>query len=590
MIDPNISLAVRPMQIEDPATQVGKAVNLINARNELQMAPLRMQATQQQLAAGAMENRQRQMDLEGQEKLRQVYMDVGGDPDKLFPAAVKAGVPPKALMQLQQQLLEHATAKAKLDETTLANQAAKNDQLNSLLQPVVAEADPAKQQALWDQQMQAGLAKGLVTPQDVQAHPYPGSPDGVKAYAASLMTDKWATSQGTLMKGQAAANEDARKAQLFPTQLLESQTRSQMGQRQADASKLAAAAAQSPAALAAAKASLPPDRAAIFGDMADPTAIARVGLTAPELVTSDQAAKDLAERQHHNKIEENQGQARIGVEQGRLAVERRSQGLDANGQPMQYSDPQGNPINIDPIARQIAAYKMTPASARNYSLSRGLMEQVLAVNPNFDIGVYQQRFNTMKDLAPGGKLGQQALALNTLVRHSDDLIDAVQALGNGSFTPANAGVQKLKQLFGDSAPTSFEQLKQYVAGETTKLVRGGAGTEEDVRNAAASINKANSPKQLLDALKVNFGVAGGKLQALNESVRKATGDNQYTAVDQGAASILQKRGFDTGTMKPVQAGAAKAVSTDLVHKYAVEHNIDDATAKKAFTDKGYTVQ
>jgi hypothetical protein len=268
-----------------------------------------------------------------------------------------------------------------------------------------------------------------------------------------------------------------------------------------------------------------------------------------------------------NPVELAMERTRLSLEQQRLGVERRNAGLDENtGKPLQYADAQGNPINISPLARQIAAYKMSPASARSYNTNRGLMDQVLAVNPNWDIGQYEQRYQTYKDLGPGGKLGQQALALNTLIRHSDDLIDAVKDLGNGNFTPANAGYQKLVQLFGGSAPTNFDQLKQYVAGETVKLVRGGAGNKEDEANAAANINRANSPKQLLDALRINFGVAGGKMQALNQSVRSAINDQKFTALDPGAAQILTNRGYDTETMKPRVAVAAPQKGDRQTHQ------------------------
>jgi len=242
--------------------------------------------------------------------------------------------------------------------------------------------------------------------------------------------------------------------------------------------------------------------------------------------------------------------ARLALDRQRLAIERRNAGLDESGNPIQYSDAAGNPINISPLARQIAAYKMAPLNARNYTSNSGLMNQVLAVNPNWDVGQYQQRYDTFKDLAPGGKLGQTNLALNTLVRHSDDMLDAIEALGNGSFTPANAGWQKFKQVFGSSAPTNFDALKNYVVGETVKLIRGSGGTEGDEKRVSEVLNKAGSPQQLADAMKTNFEVAGGKMQAQNESIRRAIGDQTYTALDPGAKEIMVRRGYDTETFKP----------------------------------------
>jgi hypothetical protein len=322
-----------------------------------------------------------------------------------------------------------------------------------------------------------------------------------------------------------------------------------------------------------------------------------LGKTVDQLTRADiTAARTEWAKSNKNPVELQMEQARLALEQGRLAVERRNAGLDANGQPMQYADANGNPINISPIARGIASYKMAPLTARAYASNRGLMDQVLAVNPNWDIGQYEQRYNTFKDLGPAGKLGGQALALNTLVRHSDDLIEAIKGLGNGPFTPLNAGYQKLVQLFGGSAPTNFDQLKQYVAGETVKLVRGGGGNKTDEENAAANINRANSPSQLMGAMQTNFGVAGGKMQALNQAVRSSINDPKFTALDPGAAQILTNLGYDLETMKPRAAGAGslpkgggKPANAAILQQFLDANGGNKDAARKALGDYGWTI-
>jgi hypothetical protein len=232
-------------------------------------------------------------------------------------------------------------------------------------------------------------------------------------------------------------------------------------------------------------------------------------------------------------------------------------GLNQDGTPIQYTDPTtGQPINISPQARLIATYRLPAPQARQLyaTSSRGMVNQVLAVNPNFDIAKYEERQKTYREMSPGGPIGQQALALNTLVRHSDELMDAIDKLDNTTFTPANAGWQRIRQLLGSSAPTNFDALKTYVTGETVKLVRGGGGTEKDEENVSANINKANSPQQLVDAMKTNFAVAGGKMQALNQSIQTATGDADINVLDQGAQEIMRKRGYDPKTFKPIAPG------------------------------------
>jgi hypothetical protein len=283
-----------------------------------------------------------------------------------------------------------------------------------------------------------------------------------------------------------------------------------------------------------------------------------LGKTVDQLTKDDIAgAKTEWTKASKNPVELAMEQARLGIEQNRLQMERRAQGLDPSGNPLQYRDAQGNPINISADQRLVAAYKMPPTSARQYLTNPAFMEGVTAINPAFDVGRYEQRQKTMNDLTPGGPLGQNALALNTLVRHSDDMMNTIALLKNGSFTPANEAYQRVRQLFGSAAPTNFDQLKNYVVGETVKLIRAGGGTEGDEKRVSDALNRAGSPQQLAEAMRINFEVAGGKMQALNQAVRPVINDPAYSALDPGATAILIRRGYEAETMKPRAAGGPK---------------------------------
>lgn len=213
----------------------------------------------------------------------------------------------------------------------------------------------------------------------------------------------------------------------------------------------------------------------------------------------------------------------------------------------------------DPVAASYANYRTkmplsragSPKAIRAYE---GLLNRVMKIDPAFDENGYDTKKQAALKYAPGGELGNQGLALNTLVRHSDDLIDAVKKLGNGDFTPANAGYQKLRELLGDKAPTNFDQLRDYVSGETVKLIRGGGGSVEDAERASRNLDRQRSPSQLAGALETNFEVAGGKMQALNEQAQKYHLGKDFTVLDEGAKAILDKRGYDTKTLKKLPAG------------------------------------
>lgn len=215
------------------------------------------------------------------------------------------------------------------------------------------------------------------------------------------------------------------------------------------------------------------------------------------------------------------------------------------------------PPTLESSARAIADYNAAPPTGaratygpngRVMARARELFE---ADHPGeqFDNTAWGVKQKAAKDYAPGGDSGKQANALNTLVRHTDDLMDLIPQLGNGKFNPSNAAFQKLKSLFGDQTPTDFDQMKQFLAGETVKLVRGGGGAEGDIEAAQRNISTARSPEQLQGALMTNFEVAGGRMEALNEAARKSHLGKDFSVLDNGATAIARKRGLDPKTLK-----------------------------------------
>jgi len=583
MIDPTIALSYRPPQVESPIEAYGQAMNLRSLANQQQLQQQQLQTGQLQQQALGQENQMRQTQMAQTQALNQAYKDsltIGADGSasvdsgKLTKALAAAGAGSR-IPEVLKGVTEYQQSIANLAKTNSELAALQTDAAGGLGATVKsADYDPRLFMTLAQHAVDAkAVDPKLIGPMmDQVGQALQQDPSGKTAQAlVRRVSDSFIAQSPAQQKLAAEALTAQGAADRGKAALTDAALKQDQADKQAAAMKLAAAGSQ--AEYANALNALPHGLAVQFppaetwNAQTTPKAALRVAMTPEQQTQADQAAANAAETARHNKTEESQGARRIGIEaenaatnQGRLGVERINAGLDANGQPISYADAQGNPINITPLARQIAQYKLPPVSARSYNSNRGLMNQVLAANPNFDIGQYEQRYKTMKDLAPSGPLGQQALALNTLVRHSDDMIDAATALNNGNIQAFNAAAQKIAQWTGKAAPTNFDQLKQYVAGETVKLVRGGGGTKEDVEAAQANLDRANSPDQLMGALRVNFGVAGGKMAALNSAVRTATGNADYTALDPDASQIMQKRGYDPATLKPAASapqGASK---------------------------------
>jgi hypothetical protein len=268
----------------------------------------------------------------------------------------------------------------------------------------------------------------------------------------------------------------------------------------------------------------------------------------------------------------------------------------------QPGQPQTKKAVSDPLAESIANFKTPPPAAPRAGSPRamrtyeGLMARIHAINPDYDVTEYGKKVAAQKDFSSGGKSGQQAIALNTLVRHSDDMLDAIDKLKNGGFTPGNAAMNKLKEIFGDAAPTNFDQLKNYVAGETVKLIRGGGGAEGDIAAAEANIARSRSPEQLAGAIRTNFSVAGGKMQALNAAGSASHLGDKFNVLDKGAAEIMSKRGYDPATLKPLSGaaglphGEGKAIDDATARKFYEAAGGDPARATKLATEAGWKVQ
>jgi hypothetical protein len=267
--------------------------------------------------------------------------------------------------------------------------------------------------------------------------------------------------------------------------------------------------------------------------------------------------------------------ARLGLEQKRFQATTGAGVLD-NGQVTP---------SAEAMAQQIAAYKAPPITGRAATSGLGatVMGRVAQINKDYDQGTWITRKDTLNDFSPKGASGKQAIALNTYVRHTDDLMNLIPQLNNGSFTPGNAAYQKIRQIFGSDAPTNFDQLKNYEAGEAVKVIRGTGGNKEDEEIARASIMRSASPQQLAGALNTSLQVVGGKMQALNQAARKGKLGDDYTVLDPEARTILQKRGYDPETLNKASAapkGQALPASVQTAIQNAIPKGAKVLSVKK----------
>jgi hypothetical protein len=177
------SSAIQPVQLPD---MVGDYAKLAMLKNQLQEAPLRQQALQQQVQAGAIENQQRQTGIDSQKALMRAYSEAGGDLSKTVPLAAKYGASPDALVKLQQSAIEQQSANIKLLQEK-GSRALQEADLYQGAHDAVAQAPAAQRPAAYQQQVQglqqAGIDVSQLPPQ------YPGD-EAFKTFGIALKGHK----------------------------------------------------------------------------------------------------------------------------------------------------------------------------------------------------------------------------------------------------------------------------------------------------------------------------------------------------------------------------------------------------------------
>jgi hypothetical protein len=264
---------------------------------------------------------------------------------------------------------------------------------------------------------------------------------------------------------------------------------------------------------------------------------------------ADQAKIDLektgqANTEAYRAKELAQGAGRLSVEQEKLKLQKEQFGFDTNG-------------GVSSTAKAIVNGDLDPQTVRSMlRRNPGLVEQAKRLDPTWDEANIDSRYETLKEFTNTsvGKAGGQSIALNTLIHHADLYQRVGEALKNGSFRPGNALYNEVSTLFGGPAPTNTALVARFLAGETGKVATGGVPAEGEINGILQKLSTDNSPDQLVNAGKTILQIAAGRATPLMERVHQNKLDNQIHVIGPDAKEILQRRGFDPETMKPVQQG------------------------------------
>lgn len=296
-----------PLQSINPVKTMGDLANAQNLQAEAGLrqaqatrVPFENQQTQLQSQQIQMALDQQKRDVDDQEKLRQHLSDPAnaeafgrGD----LAGMAKLNLQPKTLIGAQKAMIDARESAAKLDASTLANNATRHTQFQQTIDGLLKLPEDQRAQAYTGalQSMgQAGILKGMNLPQQIDT-----SDDGLKKLAAANSVYS-GIYEGAQKDKKAAAD---------------------LAKTQSDTDKAAADAAATIAGI--------PGKTAEGGiKAAQFSAMTPEGLLPEEKVRADQAAAQLAQTQQtaketarHNTAEERLSGGRLGVEQQREARE-----------------------------------------------------------------------------------------------------------------------------------------------------------------------------------------------------------------------------------------------------------------------------
>ena len=616
-INPEISLGVRPpviapLQIQSPLEQFGKVLTLRNLMQEQQSGQIGLQANQLKL-------QQEQKGIQEDAAIRQLYA-TNPNPSHAEIISTIGPVRGAALIKSQsdqlQQFYKTEGERYNLLGRLAGSATDKTSAVDAVMRATASSAFDI------DPQKNAETGRKLLDHLNTNGF----NPAEFKQFQLQAMD---AAQQHT---AQLADVEDQRKAVLAPIELATKQAESEQKQRQIEASRLAPALARGAVAFQQELAKMKPERAALYSGFRDPSELYAFAMTPHEQVMAQQAAANAARQAVPNTPtelaiwmndpkrtpeEKASGQAAMTALERHAAASRpvvnniipgvptgplTGAAADLHGEDYLKTLPPAFAARV----RQTATGDLLAPTGRSANTGPGLqlMNALMQYDPQYSVLLGKGRTDTLKqftDTHPGAA-GGQVIALNTMLHHADLYLDAAAALKNGTFKPGNEIYNKVATMFGSAPPTNAGLLAQFFASETGKVATGGVPAEGEIKSILEKMSTSGSPEAMEGAGKTLIGIAAGRMLPLKDRRDKWKLDKLVDILGPDAKDVLQRRGFDPETMKPMPAGGGaggaagalpkgggKSADASVITQFLNANGGDKAKARKALTDAGWTI-
>lgn len=548
-INPEISLGVRPAQIENPLDSFGKALSVRNMVRQGQLHDQQIQLGQQELQMGQLKQQQVQQAMDEDAMVRQAYGQAaaqGGGVEAVRKLLV-GKVSPARLNAIDKEILDAQEKRGKISEQNLKNSQAQNAMVASAGQALL-KLPPEQRPAAWTQERARLIEQGVITA-DHAPEQYPGD-DWVQLNVDHALTaDVLFTQEMKRREDQRAANGEQRAAAIAVSQLAEANTKAAVADRQNAAAQLGAATDKF--GYAKIFAGLPPEMRSQFPDPMQfdpaktPAQVRQIGMTAEQQTQATQAAANAAQTKAYQDAELKQGQQRIGIQAQEQALRQKTFDatygalVDPNtGKPLEGEAAKAVAMQ-DPLATAIANYQSPPPSVNRGGAGASVMRKVLAINPQYNAQNWQGQQKILNDFT-SGKSAQELAGVNTALGHVGVLNEAVAALNNGDVRLLNSIGNRLGVETGSTPVGVFKTIVHRVGPELVKAYTGAAGGQAEREVAAHDFDPNLSPEQLKANIAMTAHLLQSKLDAKQSQWKNVMGDRSFNFLSPEAQSTMQK--------------------------------------------------
>lgn len=207
------------------------------------------------------------------------------------------------------------------------------------------------------------------------------------------------------------------------------------------------------------------------------------------------------------------------------------------------------PEGLRGTIKQMIEGRMAPPTGpalRNPQVLR-LMEYANKVDPNFDGTKWAMRYKAAQDEASSGSKFSQAISSSgQVINHAAQLHDLIDKLPNVDQAWVNPFTQTYKNVVGDkdfkTTQGQYGQVKQSLAGELEKLMRGSAGASKEIQERLHGLDIAKSPTELHAAVDEILSLMEGRLGPVVDIHNKAFDKERdpTSFLDPKAQQVLQR--------------------------------------------------